>query len=69
MKVKYDKEADAAFIQLCSKRPEGAIEMDEGVIIHLTAKDEIVAIEILDASKRFPIKNLYTLQKDTHRAA
>jgi uncharacterized protein YuzE len=62
MKVKYDKEADAAYIKLSSKRPQGAIEIDEGVIIHTAAKNEIVSIEILDASKKFPIRSLYKLE-------
>ena len=62
MKVKYDKEVDAAYIQLSSKKPEGGIEMAEGVILHTTAKNEIVSIEILDASKKFPVRNLYKLE-------
>ncbi len=62
MKVKYDKEANAAYIQLSSKKPDGAIEMVEGVILHTTSKNEIVAIEILDANRKFPIKTLYRLE-------
>lgn len=62
MKVKYDKEADSAYIQLSSKKPDGGVEMAEGVIIHTTSKNEIVSIEILDASKKFPVKNLYKLE-------
>jgi len=62
MKVKYDKEVDAAYIQLSSKKPEGGVEMAEGVILHTTAKNEIVGIEILDASKKFPVRNLYKLE-------
>ena len=62
MKVKYDKEADAAYIQLSSKKPDGAVEMAEGVILHTTSKNEIVAIEILSATKKIPIKTLYKLE-------
>lgn len=62
MKVKYDKEVDAAYIQLSSKHPDGGIEIDEGIIIHTTSENEIVSIEILDASKKFPIRNLYKLE-------
>lgn len=61
MKVKYDKEADAAYIQLSPKKPDGAVEIAEGVALHTTALNEIVGIEILSASKKFPIKTLYTL--------
>lgn len=62
MKVQYDKEADAAYIRLSSKKPEGGVELAEGVILHTTGKNEITGIEILDASKKFPIKNLYKLE-------
>jgi len=62
VKVRYDKEADAAYIKLSSKRPDGAVEINEGVILHTTVKNEIVSIEILDAGKKFPIKNLYKLE-------
>lgn len=67
MKVKYDKETDAAYIQLSSKKPEGGVEMAEGVILHTTEKNEIVSIEILDASKKFPIRNLYKLEVSAAR--
>ncbi|KJU83510.1 hypothetical protein MBAV_004301 [Candidatus Magnetobacterium bavaricum] len=62
MKINYDKEVDAAFIQLSTKKPDGAIEIAEGVILHTTIKNEIVGIEMLDASRKFPIKNLYKLE-------
>jgi uncharacterized protein YuzE len=62
MKIRYDKQVDAAYIQLSSKKPDGAVEMTEGVILHTTSKNEIVAIEILDAAKKIPIKTLYKLE-------
>jgi len=62
MKVRYDKEVDAAYIQLSSKRPKGAIEIKQGIVLHVANKRELVGIEILDASERFPIRNLHTLQ-------
>ena len=62
MKIKYDKKADAAYIQLSSKKPDGAVEIAEGVALHTTANNEIVSIEILDASRKFPVKTLYKLE-------
>jgi addiction module HigA family antidote len=62
MKIKYDKEADAAYIQMSSKKPDGGVELAEGVILHTTKSDEIVAIEILDATRKIPIKTLYKLE-------
>ena len=54
MKLMYDKEADAAFIRLTRRRPDGAIELQEGVILHVTRDNKIVAIEILDAKDKLP---------------
>ena len=62
MKVEYDKEVDAAYIELQDRKPEGAVEIDEGVILHLTKENAIVAIEILNAASRLPVENLYSLQ-------
>ena len=62
MKVIYDKEADAAFIRMSNKKPDGAVEITEGVILHTTKKNEIVAIEILDAAKKIPITTLFKLE-------
>ncbi len=62
MQVRYDKEVDAAYIQLSSKRPKGAIEIKQGIVLHVANKHELVGIEILKASERFPIRNLHTLQ-------
>lgn len=50
---------------MSSKKPDGAIEIAEGVILHTAAANEIVAIEILDAAKKFPIKTLYKLELTT----
>ena len=61
MKVRYDNEVDAAYIQLSSKRPTGAVER-EGVIVHVANKDEIAGIEILNARARFPIRTLRRLR-------
>ena len=62
MRVRYDDEVDAAYIQLSSKKPKAAIEINEGVILHVANKHGLVGIEILDASERFPIRSLHTLQ-------
>lgn len=62
MTVRYDRKVDAVHIQLSSKRPKGAVEVKEGVIVHVANKHEIVGIEILKASERFPIRNLHTLR-------
>jgi uncharacterized protein YuzE len=62
MKVRYDAKHDIAYIRFSQKKPDGAIEIDEGIVLDTTAKDEIVGIEIFDATKRLPIKSLFQLE-------
>jgi len=65
MKIYFDREVDAAYIKLSDKKPTGVIELSEGVNLDLTEADEIVGIEILDASKKFPLSTLFTLEVDS----
>ncbi|MER3422186.1 MAG: hypothetical protein C4293_02080 [Nitrospiraceae bacterium] len=62
MKVSYDKTLDAAYIQFTAQQPQGAIELEQGVMLHVTDRDEIVALEILDASKHLQVQNLFSLE-------
>lgn len=62
MKVRYDKKVDAAFIRFSSKRPVRGVEIKEGVILHVTEKDKIVTLEILDASQKVSLLSLFKLE-------
>jgi uncharacterized protein YuzE len=56
MKIYYDKEVDAAYIKLSDITPAGVIEIAEGINVDTTDSGEVVGIELLDASKKFPLK-------------
>ena len=62
MKITYDRRADAAYIKLSDLEPAGVVEVKEGVNIDVTEDDQIVGIEILDASKHLPLETLYSYQ-------
>jgi len=66
MKIYYDKEVDALYMKLGNKKPEGVIEISEGVNLDIATDGKIVGIEILDASKKIDIKTIlsYTLELD-----
>ena len=64
MKINYDKEADAAYIKLSDKKPTGVVEISEGVNLDMTDKKEICGIEILNASKKFPLSTLFSCEFD-----
>jgi len=64
VKVYYDKEADAAYIELSTEKAVGVVEATEGVNLDVTAENRIVGIELLDASKRIPLSSLLTYELD-----
>jgi len=51
---------DAAYLRLSDEPPTGVVEVSEGVNLDLTEEGKIVGIEILDASKNFPLQSLFT---------
>jgi uncharacterized protein YuzE len=66
MRVHYDNEVDALYIKLGNQKPEGVIEISEGVNLDTTSENKIVGIEILNASKKMNIKTIlsYELELD-----
>ncbi|MCK5569055.1 MAG: DUF2283 domain-containing protein [Spirochaetes bacterium] len=64
MKIQYDKKVDTAYIKLSNLKPTGVVEIIEGFNIDTTDEGKIVGIEILNASKKFPIENLFKYEID-----
>ena len=64
MKIYYDQEVDAAYLQLSEESSTGVIEVDEGVNLDVTEDGKIVGIETLDAAKKFPLQSLFTCEYD-----
>ena len=66
MKVYYDDEVDALYLELGDETPEGVVEISEGVGLDTTSEGKLVGIEILKASERMDIKTIlsYTLELD-----
>ena len=53
MKIEYDQQADALYIQFRRVFVEDDLDVEEGVTIDLDKEGHIVGIEILGARKRF----------------
>jgi len=66
MRVHYDDEVDALYLELGDEAPEGVVEITEGVNLDTTSRGKIVGIEILDASKKIDLKTIlsYRLEFD-----
>jgi len=65
MKISYDREVDAAYIRLSDLQPSGVVEVAEGINIDVTEENQIVGIEILDATKKLSLESLFTCQYDS----
>ena len=52
MKMHYDPEVDALFIQLRDTEPAGSFDYEDGVTGIVDDRGHIIAIEILDAGER-----------------
>ena len=66
MKVHYDEEVDALYLSLGDQKPDGVIEIAEGINIDTTSDGKLTGIEILKASKKINIETIlsYTLELD-----
>ena len=62
MKVTYDREVDAVYLSLSHLKPQGVIEVAEGINIDVTEDGKIVGIELLDASEKVQLDTLLTYE-------
>lgn len=58
MRIEYDKEADALYIQLREVSVDDNIDIEEGLTVDLDEKRHVVGIEILDASKKLSLRDM-----------
>jgi len=61
LKIEYDKEADALYIQLREAEVGDNLDIEEGGTIDLDENRHIVGIEILDASKKLSLRDLVNI--------
>ncbi|NIA29456.1 MAG: DUF2283 domain-containing protein [Actinobacteria bacterium] len=64
MKVLYDEEVDALYLKLSDQKPDGVIEIAEGINIDTTTDGKLAGIEILAASQKINIETIlsYSLE-------
>ncbi len=62
MKINYDKDIDALYIQISSEKPDGVIEIKEGINLDVTEDSRIVGLEILDASKKVSLTSFFNYE-------
>ena len=69
MKITYDKEVDAVYIQLSVGQPEGVIEVADGINIDVSSDGKIMGIELLNATEKVSLESLlsYEISAETLR--
>ncbi|MFH1975105.1 MAG: DUF2283 domain-containing protein [Pseudomonadota bacterium] len=58
----YDNEIDAVYVKLGNQKPDGVVEISEGVSLDTTGDNKLVGIEILNASKKMNIKTILSYE-------
>ncbi len=53
MKITYDKDADAMYVELADKKYHKSKEIDRNTILDLDQEGNVIGIELLFVSKRF----------------
>ena len=61
MKIEYDPEADALYIQIREAHPSDNIDIEDGVTVDIDADGHIVGLQVLDASKRLSPSDLASI--------
>jgi uncharacterized protein YuzE len=66
MKVHYDEKVDVLYLKLGDQKPDGVIEIAEGINVDTTSDGKLTGIEILKASNKINIETIlsYTLELD-----
>lgn len=62
MKINYDSEADALYIQISGEKPEGVIEVKEGLNIDISKDGKIIGLELLEASKKTTLNSFFSYE-------
>jgi len=61
VRIEYDPEADALYIQLREAQVEDNLDIEDGVSVDFDGNKHIVGIEVLDASKRLSPSDLSSI--------
>ncbi|MFP3898635.1 MAG: DUF2283 domain-containing protein [Dehalococcoidia bacterium] len=61
MRITYDPEADALYIELRHQKAQDNVDIEEGVSADLDQSGHIIGFEILDASTRLRPEELHNI--------
>ena len=65
LKIEYDQEADALYIQFKNILPESNRDIESGITIDLDGDGHLVGFEVLDAARRFRTESVSKVSIET----
>ena len=64
MKIEYDREVDALYVRLQEKYVARTVEIEEGLNLDLDASGKLIGLEILDATERYPLADIFNISTE-----
>jgi uncharacterized protein YuzE len=64
MKIEYDREVDALYVRLQEKYVAKTVEVDEGVNIDFDEGGKLIGLEILDATERYALTDIFNISTE-----
>jgi uncharacterized protein YuzE len=64
MKIEYDREVDAVYIYLQQKQVVKTIELSDVVKVDLDEEDNLIGIEVLDATQRYSLADIFNISTE-----
>jgi uncharacterized protein YuzE len=61
MRIEYDKEANALYIQMQEKPVTKTKEIEPGLLVDFDEQNNLIGIEILDVTQRFVLSDIVNL--------
>ncbi len=61
MRIEYDNESDALYVQLRGVYVDDNIDIEDGITIDLNEKRHVVGIEIMDASRKLSLSDMVNI--------
>ena len=64
MRIEYDREVDALYIRLQQKYVARTVEIEEGLNLDLDENGKLIGLEILDATDRYPLADIFNISTE-----
>ena len=64
MKIEYDKEVDALYIRIQTKKVSKTKEIEEGINIDFDNNGKIIGLEIIGVTDRYKLEDIFNISTE-----